>query len=169
MRFGQVIEYNKGISVLQNSFRVENKVGRLVPDFFLFFKKALYEVKVKASDLQLSFNIFRQSSAWNTIKRLYKTLHFWSRDMLNIDFLEKGLGIVSLSHFAYDFSRKAFLMLYFINWLPLLLEILLSMGIGIFCEPGCDVIKFEISLIFLIKPFFLVTKKSKQKIKYLEN
>ena len=26
--------------------------------------------------------------------------------MLNFDFLEKGLGIVSPSHFAYDFSKK---------------------------------------------------------------
>ena len=30
-------------------------------------------------------------------------------------------------------------------------------------------INFEIKLIFLIKPFFLNTKKSKQKFKYLEN
>ena len=35
----------------------ENVAGRLVPDLFLFFKKALYEVKV--SGQQLSFNIFR--------------------------------------------------------------------------------------------------------------
>ena len=35
----------------------ENEAGRLVPDFFLFFKKALY--KVKASCLQLNFNISR--------------------------------------------------------------------------------------------------------------
>ena len=35
--------------------------------------------------------------------------------MLNFDFLEKGLGIVSLPHFVYDFSRKIFLMLYSIN------------------------------------------------------
>ena len=34
----------------------ENEVGRLVPDLILLFKKALYEVK--ASGLQLSFNIF---------------------------------------------------------------------------------------------------------------
>ena len=33
----------------------ENKAERLVRDLFLFFKKALYEVK--ASGLQLSFNI----------------------------------------------------------------------------------------------------------------
>ena len=31
--------------------------------------------------------------------------------MLNFGFLEKGLRIVSLPHFAYDFSRKMFLML----------------------------------------------------------
>ena len=35
--------------------------------------------------------------------------------MLKIDFLEKGLGIVSLPHFVYDFSRKMFLMLHSIN------------------------------------------------------
>ena len=34
----------------------KNKVGRLVPDFFLFFEKALY--KVKASGQHLRFNIF---------------------------------------------------------------------------------------------------------------
>ena len=35
----------------------ENDTGRLVPDFFLFFKKAL--CKVKASGQQLGFTIFR--------------------------------------------------------------------------------------------------------------
>ena len=34
--------------------------------------------------------------------------------------------------------------------------------------PGYEVINFEINLIFLIKPFFYMTKKSRQKIKYLE-
>ena len=34
----------------------ENEATRLVLDFFLFFKKALFEVK--ASALQLSFNTF---------------------------------------------------------------------------------------------------------------
>ena len=52
--------------------------------------------------------------------------------MLNFEFLEKGLGIVSLPPFVYDFSRKMFLMLYpinwpnFIAWLLLLLEILVN-------------------------------------------
>ena len=35
--------------------------------------------------------------------------------MFNIDFLGKGLGIVSPLHFVYDFSKKMFLMLYYIK------------------------------------------------------
>ena len=31
--------------------------------------------------------------------------------MLNFDFLDKGLGIVSPAYFVYDFSTKVFLML----------------------------------------------------------
>ena len=38
----------------------ENEAGKLVPDRFLFFKKALY--LVKSSGLQLDFTIFRQPS-----------------------------------------------------------------------------------------------------------
>ena len=41
----------------------------------------------------------------------YKTLDFWSRRMLNFDFLEMGLGIVSPVHFVYVFQEKMFLML----------------------------------------------------------
>ena len=44
----------------------ENLLGELVPDFFLFFKKTLYVMK--ASGLQLSFNIFRQPSTSHTVK-----------------------------------------------------------------------------------------------------
>ena len=47
--------------------------------------------------------------------KLYKTLDYSSRDMLNFDFLEKGLRIVFTSHFEYDFSRKMFLILYSVN------------------------------------------------------
>ena len=95
--------------------------------------------------------------------------------MLNFNFSEKGLGLVSELYFVYDFSRKKFLMLYSINcpnfivWLPLLLEILGNMCITIVCLPGCDVINFEINLVFLIKAFCYMTKKSRQKFKYLEN
>ena len=89
--------------------------------------------------------------------------------MLNFDFLDKGLGIVSPAHFVYDFSTKMFLMLYSINWpnfiawLPLLLEILGNMCIAIVCYPGCEVMDFEINLIILIKQFFLHAQKVKTK------
>ena len=75
--------------------------------------------------------------------KLFKTLHYWSRDMLNFDILDKGLGIVSAAHLVYDFSTKMFLKLYSINWpnfivwLPVLLEILGNM---------CNVIKAWLSV-----------------------
>ena len=68
---------------------------------------------------------------------MYKTLDYWSRDILNFNFPEKGLGVVSPSHFVNDFSRQMFLMLYSINsqnfivLLPLLLKILANMYITI--------------------------------------
>ena len=57
MKFCQLMEYNK-----RNIFfkkHGKNEARRLVPDLFLFFKNALRELK--ASGLQLSFNIFRWS------------------------------------------------------------------------------------------------------------
>ena len=54
MKLGQVIQYSK-FFLFEN--RSENEGGRLFPDLFMFFRKALYEVKT--SFLQLRFNIFR--------------------------------------------------------------------------------------------------------------
>ena len=107
--------------------------------------------------------------------KLHKTFDHWSRDMFHFDFSGKGLGIAFQQHFVYEFSRKIFLMLYSINrpnfivWLPLLLEILGNLCIAFVCFSGCDVITFEINLISLTKPFFYLTKKSRQNFKYLEN
>ena len=53
MKFGQLIECNKRNIFFKN--HAEKETGRLGPDLFLFFEKALYEVK--ASGLQLRFNI----------------------------------------------------------------------------------------------------------------
>ena len=106
---------------------------------------------------------------------LFKTLHYWSRDMLNFDNLDKGLGIVSLAHFVHDFSTEMFLVLYSVNWpnfivwWPLRLEILVNICIAIVCYPGSDVLDFKINLIFLINPHLYATKISRQKLQYLEN
>ena len=85
--------------------------------------------------------------------------------MLNFEFLDKDLGIVSPAHFVYEFSTKMFLMLdstnwpNFIAWLPLLLEILGNMCIASVCYLGFDVMDFQINFVFLIEPFFLHDQK----------
>ena len=88
---------------------------------------------------------------------------------------KKGLELVSLPHFTHNFWRKIFLLLYSINWpnfivwLPLLCEIFGNKCIAIVCKSGCNVMNFGVNLIFLIKPFSYITKKSWQKLKYFEN
>ena len=95
--------------------------------------------------------------------------------MLNFNFSGKSLGLVHPPHFVYDFSRKKFHMLHSINWpnfvfwLSLLLTILSNMCITIVLQSGCSVMKFENNLIFLIKSFCYMTKRSRQKLKYLKN
>ena len=48
-------------------------------------------------------------------KQTVITLDYLTRDMLKLDFIEKGLGIVSLPHFVHDFSRKMLIVLHSIN------------------------------------------------------
>ena len=66
----------------------------------------------------------RQGNLEYNKNKLYKTLDYWSRNILNFSLPEKGLGLVTPPHFEYDFSRKMILMLYsiywpnFIAWLP---------------------------------------------------
>ena len=55
MKFSQLRKHNVKNIFFKN--HGENELERLAPDLFLFFKKALYEVK--AIGLQLSFYIFR--------------------------------------------------------------------------------------------------------------
>ena len=55
MKFGQFIEDSREIPFFKK--HAENEAGKLVPDHFSIFKKALYYLK--ASGLQLDFTIFR--------------------------------------------------------------------------------------------------------------
>ena len=78
--------------------------------------------------------------------------------MLKFHYLDKGLGIVFPAYFVYDVLIKMFF-----AWLLLLFEILGNMCIATVYYPGCDVMDFEINVIFLIKPFFLHDQKVKIK------
>ena len=103
---------------------------------------------------------------------LNKNFDHWFRDMLNFDFLEKGLEIVPPQHFVYNFSRKMFLMSYSINWPNFIVFASWDVEKFVYCNVcflGCDVINFESNIIFLIMPFFYLIKNSRQKFKYLEN
>ena len=129
IKFGQLIEHNKRNTFLQESCR---KWGKETSSRLLFgFYKNVVLGKSKWSTAWFHYISIALKLAYDKNK-LFKTLHYWSRDMLNFDFLDKGLGIVSPAHFVYDFSTKLFLMLYSINWpnfiawLPLLLEILIK-------------------------------------------
>ena len=122
--FGHLIEQNRKIYFFKN--HAENEAGTHVADLFLFLKKSLLDLK--ASDQQFHFNIIWWPSS---CMKLY--------DLLNFNFLEKGLGIVFPTHFENYFSRKNFLVLYSINWpnfiisLPLFIEILANICIANVC------------------------------------
>ena len=139
MKFGQVIECSKRKIFLKKSCR---KWGRETSSSqkFVFLKNFKWD-KRKSSAAWFQYTLIALNLAHNKGK-LYKTLDYWSIDMLNFDFLEKDLEIVSPLHFVYDFSREIFLILYSINWpnfiawLHLLLEILSNTCIAIVCFPG---------------------------------
>ena len=106
-------------------------------------------------------------------QKKHNVKNYWSRDMFNFDFSEKGMGIVSQPHFVNDFLRQVVFRLYSINWpnfivwLPLFLEALGNICFATICFPGYDVISFQMNLIFLIKPFLYRTKR--QNLEYLES
>ena len=136
MKLGQLIEYTKINIFLQKSCR---KRGRETSSRSLFiFKKSLTLGKSKYSASHFQYISIALNLAYNK-NNLYKTLDYWSRDMLNFNFSEKGLGLFSPPHFVHDFSKKMFPRLYSIHWpnfivrLLLLLEILGNMCITIVC------------------------------------
>ena len=46
LKFGQLTKYNVKIFFFKN--QGEKEAGKLAPDFFLFFKEALYQVKASS-------------------------------------------------------------------------------------------------------------------------
>ena len=102
--FGQIIEYYKINIFLQKSCR---KGGRKISSRpLLFYRKALCEVK--ASGLQLIVSIYFDKPQLG-VQWKQTALDYWSRNMLDFGFLEKGLSIVSPPHFVYIiFWEKCF-------------------------------------------------------------
>ena len=136
MKVSQLIEHPKTNIFLWKLCRKWGRETSSKP--FFVFKKNFTLGKSKWSAAWFPCILIALKLAYKRNKLLI-TLHYWSRDMLNFEFLDKSLGIVSPSppHFAYD--SKIFLMLLSINWpnfltwLSLLLEILHDMCIAIVC------------------------------------
>ena len=130
--------------------------------------------------LAVAIHLLDTDLIWNFTDNDFndKDFIFWLNNLMHTVLEE---NIVSPPHCVWFFKNvfknfsKMFLMLCSINWanffawLSLLLEILVNLCIAIVCWPGCDVINLEIKVIFLIKPFYHMTKKSKQKFRYFEN
>ena len=132
-KFCQLIKYNKGNILLQKSCIKWGRETSSRP-LFVFWKSFIWSgQQLRLQAVSIIFDL-----AYNKSKP-HEALDYWFRDMLSFVLLEKGLGIVSPPHFVYDFSRKMFLMLHFINWpnfivwFSLLLEILGNMCIAIVC------------------------------------
>ena len=86
MKFGQLIEYDRNI-FLQKSYTEWGRETKSRP--FLFFKNALFiwqKQVVCSLYISTALNLARNKN------KLYKTLDYWSRNIFNFDFLEKGLG-----------------------------------------------------------------------------
>ena len=120
--------------------------------FFVFLKSFVYgKSKYSAASFQYIPIALKLTHNKNKLK---KTLDYWSRDIPNFDFLEKRLRIVSPPHFVHYFSRKMFFMLYLTDCLYFLRYWwYCNMCIAFVCFSGCDVVNFEINLIFLVKLF----------------
>ena len=102
------------------------EVGRLVPELFLFFKKALYKVKASGQHILLDLNLDIAFASYYVYDFPRKTvLILYSVNWLDV-----------------------------IAWLPLFLKILGNMCIATIYCPVCNVINFEINRSFPIKLFF---------------
>ena len=111
MKFGRLIEYSKIYIFLQKLCRKWGSETSSRP--LIFFKKLNIRWKQVVCSLVWIY-LESRNLPYNNSK-LYKNFDYWSRDMPNFNFSEKGLGLVSPPHFVNDFPRKMFLMLQSIN------------------------------------------------------
>ena len=100
MKLGKLIEHLKRNTFLKTLCRkwVRETSSRLL---FVLYKSFIL-AKSKWSSDWFDYMSLVLKLAYKRNK-LFKTWHSWSRDILNFDFLDKGLGIVSSAYFVYDF------------------------------------------------------------------
>ena len=94
MKFGHLIEYNNINIFLQKLCEKWGRETSFRP-LFIFFKKINRRWKQMVCSL-ISFLLIALNLSHNKSK-LYKTLEYWSTDMLNFNFSEIDLGLVSPS------------------------------------------------------------------------
>ena len=97
-------------NISQSKGNQRMKFGQLIE----YIERNIFLHKIMRKMRQFRYISIALNLPYNKSK-LYKTLDYSSRDMLNFNFSEKGLGLVSPPHFVYDFSGKMFLMLHSIN------------------------------------------------------
>ena len=105
MKHGHLIEFKRRSIFLQMLCR---KWGRETSSRPLFiFQESLIWGKIMWSAAYFQYILIALNLAYNKNK-LYNTLDYWSRDMLNFDFSEKCLALLSPKHFV-NFQEKCFL------------------------------------------------------------
>ena len=154
LKFGQLIECNMGNIFLEKSHRMWRR------NAFLKTKNWAY---LWINSLKFYTVCFYCMASWGLLKYIETKMqtNYFHLILSLLKKIKRGLELVILPHFPHNVWRKIFLVLCSISWpnfsvwLPLICEILGNICVGNVCEPGCDVMHFEVNLIFLIKLFFL--------------
>ena len=95
MNFVYSIIFSAQILTFFNIYLIESLL-KMTKNVFYFILKALFVLE-----------IFKFLSRFFGYK-LYKTLDYWSGDMLNLNFPKKGLGLVSPPHLRMIFQENYF-------------------------------------------------------------
>ena len=157
MKFGQLLECNmRNIFPEQSCTNCDGKTCHR-----LFSEELKLSISLDISSLKFHTICFYCLASCGLSKFIKTKLQTTCFHLISGFFklTKRGLELVFQTQFLHNFWRKIFL-LYSINWpiftvwLPLFCEILGNMCIKIVCKPGCDIIIFEISFVFLIKQFF---------------
>ena len=139
-------------------------VKKLFPDPFLEYENCSYPSINSLKFYTVHFCCMDGWALSKDLKTKLQTTFFY----LMLSILKKtsrGPELVSLLHFLRNIWKNIFFLLYTINWRSfivcffLLREILGRMCIVLVCWPDCDVMKFEVNIIFLVKPFFQQSQK----------